>query len=344
MALALVLLVLAGGGFAAVRLIAANSEGDNSTAAVGAEPAGSDATSPTLPSTEFARPTVLSAEWEFPFKRLGIDPTQGLVAQAGKTAFVADFSRRIARLDISVEGTVLRTLIGTDGYGFEPSATFGGPWTRTAHPGADDDRPIWDSTTLAMYQDLVTAEVRAKAQHVTTASALAEGQMMTTYTFNVDVRTLLPKIDDQFRVVGDDSALFSAVVEVTIDEAGLVRHWHYTLDDTLWREALVAAGEGVIATEGGTIIISLNQPVDVSLPTDYVDGPPAESTDPVPAANECSSAERTLETAVQAWKLDNPNAGDPTEAQLVGAYLRIEIETYDIREGAIVPTEGGPCA
>ena len=58
---------------------------------------------------------------------------------------------------------------------------------------------------------------------------------MTTYNFFVDVRTLEPKIDDQVRIAGDDSALFSAVVEVTIDEAGLVRHWHFSLDDTLWR-------------------------------------------------------------------------------------------------------------
>ena len=269
----LVVLVLAGGGFAASRLVGA-----------GEEPGGSRDPSPTLPSTASAttaqglpdatyrRPTLVSAQWEFPFTRLGIDPTQNLVAESGKTVFVADFSRRIGRLDISLEGTILRTAIGTDGYLFEPSATFGGPWTRTAHPRVEDDRPIWDATTLIMYQDLITAEVRAMAQHVATVSALAEGQMMTTYNFFVDVRTLEPKIDDQFRSAGDDAALFLAVVEVTIDEAGLVRHWHFSLDDTLWRDTLLAAGEGVITTEGGTTITSLNQPVDVSLPTEYVDG------------------------------------------------------------------------
>ena len=110
-----------------------------------------------------------------PSRELGIDPTQSVVAESGKTAFVADFSNRIGRLDISLEGTILRTAIGTDGYLFEPSATFGGPWTRP-RIRVVDDRPIWDATTLVMYQDLITAEVRAKAQGVTTATALVEGQ------------------------------------------------------------------------------------------------------------------------------------------------------------------------
>ena len=75
---ALALVVLAAGGLAAVKLVGTEAAQPDSGAA--SLPSPSTTVAPIgagLPDITFARPGLLSAQWEFPWTRVEIDPTQG---------------------------------------------------------------------------------------------------------------------------------------------------------------------------------------------------------------------------------------------------------------------------
>ena len=169
---------------------------------------------------------------------------------------------------------------------------------------------------------------------------------MTAFTFDIDLADLpgMEQIEVP-SIVNDD--LFMGHMELTIDDTGLVRHWQFALDETLMRQVISAGAQTVPLAFGGDIT-SVDQPVAIELPTDFVDEPGASIDVPVggPAPDDvCQVEQKTLQVATQAWLAATGSTIAPTEAQLVtDGYLRQEIPGYDIVDGAIVAAAGGRCA
>ena len=201
---------------------------------------------------------------------------------------------------------------------------------------------------LDIYQDLVTERVRAGATNLTTSTAVVQGMSLTTFEFDIDVRDLgedehppLPSLVNQAAFVGH--------MAFTIDERGLVRRRSFSLDEVLMREA-ASTGASSVLLSFATQITSVDQPVEVAMPTDFVDQPGPLVDTPIadqggPAPSEaCLADQRTLAVATQVWIADHGAATAPTEAQLVtDEYLRAESDTYDLVDGVIVAVAGGPC-
>jgi hypothetical protein len=206
-----------------------------------------------------------------------------------------------------------------------------------------------DPQHLGMFQDVVTDRVRSDATNVTTSGSVVDGISLTTYSFDIDGRALadgemtaLPSFMDADALVGH--------MEVTIDGTGLVRRWSFAFDETVIRDAVAVAGESM-PLGWGLEIAAVNIPVEVAVPTEFVDvaadGPDESDPGMIDAArsNACQTDRRTLEVAAEAWLAMSGGTAAPTEAQLVAdEYLRTESPTYDIIDGVVVAVAGGGCA
>jgi hypothetical protein len=304
-----------------------------------------------LPDLTFDRPQLTSATWTETMTDLVLDDAGAAQIASTEINVSMDYSLSMMRMDLAGSGPGNErnaTVVITPEHSYSPGDAFGAPWTRsprTSQPSATSmDSPDY----LDVYQDRVTETMRANATNVTTTTSVVGGVSMTAFTFDIDLADL-PGMDtiDVPSIVNPD--LFKGHMEITIDDTGLVRHWHFALDEALMREALAAGSESTPLTFGGDVT-SVNQPVDIQLPTDFIDEP--ASSEPIvdvpkaaPAPNDaCLADQRTLEVATQAWYMDHGSSIAPTETQLVtDGFLRAEFTTYDLVDGTIIAVAGGPC-
>lgn len=304
-----------------------------------------------LPDLVFDRPQLTSAVWTETMSDLVLDDAGMVQVEATEINVSMDYSQSIMRMDLAGSGPGNErnaTVVITPEHSYSPGDAFGAPWTRRPRSSQPSESSMDNPDYLDLYQDKVTEAMRTNATNVTTTTSVVDGVSMTAFTFDVDLVDLpgMEQIEVPTLVNAD---LFVGHMEITIDDTGLVRHWHFALDEALMREAVAAGAPTTPLTFGGDVT-SVNQPVDIQLPTEFIDEP--ASSEPIvdvpkaaPAPNDsCLSDQRTLEVATQAWYVDHGSSIAPTETQLVtDGFLRAEFATYDLVDGTIIAVAGGPC-
>ena len=304
-----------------------------------------------LPDLVFDRPQLTSATWTETMSDLVLDDAGLVQIEATEINVSMDYSQSLMRMDVTGSGPGNErngTLVMTPEHTYTPGDAFGAPWTRSPRASQPSASSMDAPDYLDVYQDQVTEAMRANATNVTTTTSVVDGVTLTAFTFDVDLVDLpgMEQVDVPSIV---NPALFMGHMEITIDDTGLVRHWLFALDEALMREAAAAGAESTPLTFGADIT-TVNQPVDIQIPTEFVDEPVSdEPLVDVPAAapapnDACLSDQRTLEVATQAWYADHGSSIPPTETQLVtDGYLRSEFTTYDLVDGTIIAVAGGPC-
>ena len=138
----LLLLVLAGGGFAAYKFVLTKKADEASMSADASTPAGTGlspvAAGPqtalaALPLLEFENPPAQTAEWIETRTHLSVDGTGAVNTTTTQLEHTADFVNAVGRIDAtssSASATATTTGVYTPGFLYKPGEAFGAPWTR----------------------------------------------------------------------------------------------------------------------------------------------------------------------------------------------------------------------
>jgi hypothetical protein len=226
--------------------------------------------SDTLPDLRFERPDIASASWTETETYLTVDETGAVETVSQESSFTADYASSTVRVEIrdSTKPGVV-TVIYTPSHVYARTTADEKPWTRFSRtrikPGAME-RPDY----LGTYQDMITSSMRADATEVVTSTAEVDGVILTTYAFTVGTLELPERGQEMLRAETSIDVIVSSM-ELTIDETGIVRRWRMDLDEGLARLMMRSRDEDSIRLSSSAEIISLNEPVTVSLPTVFVD-------------------------------------------------------------------------
>ena len=223
----------------------------------------------TLPDLRFDRPRLTSATWTETETYLHLDETGAMHTENQVIVGVADYSSSITRLDVTDSRSPgINTIIYTPTHSYARSTNLGWDWSRfTRKPARSGaiDQPDY----LPMYQDVVTSSTREDATDIEMSTEIVDGLTLTTYSFTVDTVELAERVEGT--VPGESVDVLVGTMEVTVDEFGQVRRWHIELAEGLARVVLPSIGRESMWLSTTVEVSSLNEPVDITPPTEFVD-------------------------------------------------------------------------
>jgi hypothetical protein len=192
-----------------------------------------------LPDTTFVRPSYRVAVYADTSRKIGTEAGMPFEEDEWVTAEV-DYVTPIASLTSESQGTLSalapRQIIQTNEYTYVNGKLAGDPWIRAPHEPTLD--PLTALDFLPMYQDVVTAEVRAAASNVSTTNEVVRGIPVTTYVFDTPWHTLAEFADDgDVNTTTLPPELGDAHVTLSVDADGLIRVSDYQFVEQAWVDA-----------------------------------------------------------------------------------------------------------